>query len=85
MAQNSPFLLTLEAALYVGLTPVTLDKLRLTGGGPPFYRVGSKRVVYDRADLEAWVRSNKFDSTSERLADAVSAAASIERIGPEAA
>ena len=61
------FLRTRDAALRVGLTPATLEKLRVVGGGPPFYRVGPKRILYDPADLDSWVRSKKFASTSERI------------------
>jgi hypothetical protein len=62
------FLKTPEAALRVGLTPATLEKLRVIGGGPPFYRVGPKRILYDPADLDSWVRAKKFASTSQRIA-----------------
>ena len=61
------FLRTRDAAPRVGLTPATLEKLRVIGGGPPFYRVGPKRIFYDPADLDCWVRSKKFASTSERI------------------
>jgi predicted DNA-binding transcriptional regulator AlpA len=62
--QHSPFLRTREAADRVGLTESTLEKLRCLGGGPPFYRVGAKRVVYDASELDTWVRSKRFESTS---------------------
>ena len=71
------FLRTPEAALRVGLTPATLEKLRVVGGGPPFYRVGPKRILYDPADLDTWVRSKKFASTSQRIGPATDAAAQI--------
>jgi predicted DNA-binding transcriptional regulator AlpA len=60
-------LATPEAAAYVGLGKSTLDKLRLTGGGPKFITLG-RRVVYDVADLDAWAESRKRTSTSEPLA-----------------
>ncbi len=47
---------TVEAAEYLGLGKSTLDKLRVTGGGPAFIKIG-KRVVYDPADLDAWICS----------------------------
>jgi hypothetical protein len=64
------FLRTPEAALRVGLTTATLEKLRVVGGGPCFYKVGPKRVLYDPADLDSWVRSKKFASTSQRITPA---------------
>jgi predicted DNA-binding transcriptional regulator AlpA len=55
---------TVEAADYLGLGKSTLDKLRLTGGGPAFYKVGA-RVVYEPADLDAWIAQHKRRSTSD--------------------
>jgi hypothetical protein len=47
----------------------TLDTLRHTGGGPPFYKEdGGKNVFYDPNDLDEWIKSNpltKYNSTSE--------------------
>ena len=57
---------TSEAAVYLGLGKSTLDKLRLTGGGPKFCSLG-RRVVYSLADLEAWADARKRTSTSEPL------------------
>jgi predicted DNA-binding transcriptional regulator AlpA len=52
-----------EAAHFLGLSKSTLDKLRLTGGGPAYLRLG-RRVVYDPQDLDEWVVSRKRVSTS---------------------
>jgi predicted DNA-binding transcriptional regulator AlpA len=62
---ESPKLRTPEAAHYVGLAKATLVKLRCVGGGPQFRRLG-RAVIYERADLEAWVRTHgKQRSTSD--------------------
>jgi predicted DNA-binding transcriptional regulator AlpA len=61
---NSPLLRTEEAAARVGLAPSTMEKLRCLGGGPPYFKVSRKRVVYDAAELDAWARLKRFDSTS---------------------
>ena len=45
---------TREAATYTGLAKSTLEKLRVTGGGCPYMRVG-RVVVYDPDDLDAWL------------------------------
>jgi predicted DNA-binding transcriptional regulator AlpA len=55
---------TAGAADYLGLGKSTLDKLRLTGSGPAFFKVGA-RVVYSLADLDAWMAQHKRRSTSE--------------------
>ncbi|WP_067338477.1 hypothetical protein [Stappia indica] len=35
-----------------------LAKLRCTGGGAPFFKIGST-VLYDRTDLDNWVRAKR--------------------------
>jgi hypothetical protein len=55
---------TKEAAARVGLAETTLEKLRCLGGGPPYYKVSRKRVVYDASELDSWARSKRFESTS---------------------
>lgn len=55
-----------EAALYLGLGKSTLDKLRGSGRGPAYYQPGvGKTVLYERADLDAWVAAGRRRSTSE--------------------
>jgi predicted DNA-binding transcriptional regulator AlpA len=57
------YLRTAEAADYLGLAPGTLDKLRVTGGGPVFAKLG-RVAVYELADLDAWVAERKRPHTS---------------------
>ena len=47
-----------EAAAFVGLSHRTLDRYRVTGGGPVFHKFGSK-VLYARFDLEAWLNTRR--------------------------
>lgn len=54
---------TEDAANYIGLSASTLTKLRLTGGGPEYIKLG-KSVVYDPSDLDAWLSSKRRRSTS---------------------
>jgi len=56
---------TAEAAAYCGSSASTFEKLRLTGGGPHYVKIG-RRVVYDPADLDAWLAANRRRSTSDR-------------------
>jgi predicted DNA-binding transcriptional regulator AlpA len=58
------------AAGYVGLSPSTLEKKRLTGGGPAFIRLGGRAVGYDVRDLDAWLDACR--GTSEAVANASS-------------
>lgn len=53
-----------EAARYCGSSASTFEKLRLFGGGPRYVKLG-RRVVYDQADLDAWLDANRRASTSD--------------------
>ena len=55
---------TPEAAKYLGLSKSTLEKYRLTGGGPRYAKLG-KIVTYDPAELDAWADARTRTSTSE--------------------
>lgn len=57
-------LIAKDAAFYIGLAPQTLAKMRVTGDSPPFYKVG-RQVLYDRADLDAWLADRRRRSTSD--------------------
>ena len=60
-----PLLDTFQAAERMQLARATMAKLRVTGGGPPFVKLGAK-VLYDADDLEAWIAAQgKRRSTSE--------------------
>ncbi|QIG47575.1 helix-turn-helix domain-containing protein [Nordella sp. HKS 07] len=54
-----------EAAVFLRLSKSYLDKARVAGTGPEFIRLGAKKIVYRLADLEAWMRQNRYQSTSE--------------------
>ncbi|MBU0516942.1 MAG: helix-turn-helix domain-containing protein [Proteobacteria bacterium] len=61
---TSPFLDTRQAAQYLGLSPRTLEKWRLTGSGPTHRKFGS-RVLYSVDDLDLWAKTRRRRSTSE--------------------
>jgi hypothetical protein len=49
-----------EAAHYLAsrglrISKKTLAKYAVTGGGPSYRTFGSRRAVYDPADLETWI------------------------------
>lgn len=52
------------AARYVGLSQSTLAKLRLTGNGPTYCKLG-RRVVYRQKDLDDWLQSRIASDTSD--------------------
>jgi predicted DNA-binding transcriptional regulator AlpA len=65
MTPEQRILRTPEAAQYLGLAKSTLEKLRLTGGGPKFIRLGIRALGYSPDDLQEWLRSRVRSSTSE--------------------
>ena len=58
---------TADAAAYCASTKSTFEKYRLTGEGAAYSKLG-RVVVYDIADLDAWLESKKRRSTSEYVA-----------------
>lgn len=56
------YLTNSEAASYLRLSPRTLEKHRVIGGGPRFHKFG-RRVMYALADLEAWAGERSFETT----------------------
>ena len=46
LSQSAKKLRTPEAASYLGLSPRTLEKLRVSGRGPSYYKLGTHAVRY---------------------------------------
>ena len=59
------FVRTPLASKFVNLSESTLEKLRVSGEGPPYYKPGKRVVLYKIQDLFDWLESNKKSSTSE--------------------
>lgn len=55
-----------QAAERLSLSVSTLAKMRLSGSGPAYAKLG-RRVVYRIEDLDAWVAINRFQSTAEYI------------------
>ena len=62
--QSNEYLDTPLAAATLRLSQSTLNKWRLTGGGPKYLKIG-RRVLYSRDTLEAWARAHERASTSD--------------------
>ena len=58
------YLTNTEAAAFLKLSPRTLEKHRVIGGGPRFRKLG-RRVVYALQDLEGWANLRTCESTSD--------------------
>ena len=66
-AQSAPparYLTNDEAAAFLRLSPRTLEKQRVVGGGPRFRKFG-RRVMYAVIDLETWADARSFEMTSD--------------------
>ena len=61
---GTKYLSTREAAAWLGLSPRTLDRYRVSGDGPAFHRFGG-RVRYLVADLDDWASARRRLSTSD--------------------
>ncbi|HSV82692.1 MAG TPA: helix-turn-helix domain-containing protein [Ramlibacter sp.] len=53
-----------EAAEFLRLSPRTLEKQRVIGGGPRFRKFG-RRVMYAIEDLETWANARSFEMTCD--------------------
>ena len=55
---------TVVAAAHVDVRPNTLEKLRVVGGGPRYFKVG-KSVRYRLEDVDEWLNARCAASTSD--------------------
>ena len=56
-----------------GPAPRSLERLRASGGGPRYTRIGPKIVRYRAADYLAWVEERSFAHTAAEKVAAISA------------
>lgn len=54
-----------EAAAHLRVSKSYIDKLRCYGGGPEYVRLGVRKILYRRSDLENWARARRYDMTSQ--------------------
>jgi len=59
-----PLLTQRQCAEALALSERTLERFRVSGGGPKFGRLG-KSVRYRLSDVEVWLASRVVGSTSE--------------------
>jgi len=59
---------TNTAAEILGISPNTLKKYRMIGGGPIFHKFG-RSVRYSLDDLSVYRRSNRYDNTDQFKGD----------------
>ena len=67
-ASATEFMTNDEVAGLLRVSPRTLEKTRLSGSGPNFFKVGPgqrARVVYRRADVFEWLQQFGYRATAE--------------------
>ena len=62
-ATETPLRSNADAAAYLGLGASTLEKLRMTGKGPIYLKIG-RRCLYAQHDLDAWLAQHRRISTT---------------------
>ena len=60
---NGAYLTTPETAKYLQTARATFAKLRVSGSGPPYTRIG-RAIRYRQADLDLWMAERLTNSTS---------------------
>jgi predicted DNA-binding transcriptional regulator AlpA len=55
------------------VSPRTAQRMRVTGDGPKFVRLGARRVAYRVSDCESWAQSRTFAHRAEELSELKSA------------
>jgi predicted DNA-binding transcriptional regulator AlpA len=71
---NNTFLSENDLSKRFGVPIRTLQRWRATGDGPPYTRIGPRRVAYPAAAAEAWLVARTFADRQEELS----------RMGPSA-
>ena len=64
---SSRLLNVAEGADYLRCSASYLNKIRVTGGGPVFVKIGA-RVLYTRADLDRFINQKRQKSTAKTKA-----------------
>lgn len=57
------------------ISPRTAQRWRTSGEGPPFVRLGQRRILYRIADVEAWLAARTYRSRADELSRATPEAA----------
>ena len=60
--QPQEYMSTTEAAEYLRVSKAFLDERRYLGAdGPPFLRLGGRRIVYRKVDIDRWAARCRVD------------------------
>ncbi len=64
VALNTDLMSPDEAAAYTRLSVKTLAKMRCLGTSMPFLKLGKKKVMYRRSDVDRWLSGCLVQNTS---------------------
>ena len=53
------------SAKFIGMSPRTLEGMRLKGTGPRFFKISRKKIVYSKRQLREWLADRERRSTSD--------------------
>ena len=62
---SGEYLTTFEAADFLRLSVSTLAKLRMSGAGPEYLKLGRRKILYSRSILIGWLRTHRRRNTSQ--------------------
>jgi len=64
MTDRTEYLTKRDASEYCSLSPRTLDAAKAIGD-LPFFRVGSRKVLFAKRDLDEWLAGKRIDVMAE--------------------
>lgn len=64
---------TKETADRIGWSERSLERARVSGEGPPFIRIGARRVMYSQDAVTAWLTQRTYQHRAAELAGKVAA------------
>jgi hypothetical protein len=53
------------------ISPRTAQRWRVTGDGPPWVRLGQRKIAYRLSDCEAWAAARTFRHRADELSRSV--------------
>ena len=55
-----------ELAIYLGDSKRTIYKYIASGDCPPYMKISSKNIKFDRADVDKWLKSKKVNPNKRK-------------------
>jgi len=68
--QEEDYLTTSQAAEVLNVSRSWLEKSRMRGEGPPYYKLSPRLVLYNRRSLIDWMEDHRVEPTALRAFDA---------------